>query len=170
MDTPTLLADAFGRIQEDTHRAAEGLTAAELAYQPDPSANSIAWLVWHLTRVEDDHMSEIADRPQAWAVDGWAGRFGMEPDPHDVGFGHTPEQVRTIRPDGPELLLEYHDAVTARTLEYVPTITPAELDRIIDELWDPPVSVGVRTVSVINDCTQHAGQANYLRGLLERMG
>jgi len=170
MDTPTLLADAFGRIQEDAYLAAEGRTAAELAYQPDPAANSIAWLVWHLARVEDGHMSEIADLPQAWISDGWAERFGREPDPHDVGFGHTPEQVRTIRPAGPELLLQYLDAVTARTLEYLPTITPDRLDRIIDERWDPPVSVGVRIVSVIDDCTQHAGQANYVRGLLERLG
>ncbi len=169
MDTIDILTDAFGRIKGDTHRAADGRTAAELAYQPDPEANSIAWLVWHLTRVQDHHIGQLAHRPQAYVVEGWADRLGTDPDPENHGYGHTPEQVAAIRPDSPDVLLAYHDVVTERTLEYIATVTPEELDRIFDHSWDPPVSVGVRIVSVINDCMQHAGEANYLRGLLERM-
>jgi hypothetical protein len=69
---------------------------------------------------------------------------------------------------GPDVLLDYHNAVHDRTVAYLNTIDAGELDRIIDVRWDPPVSVGVRLVSVIDDDMQHAGQAAYVRGLFER--
>ena len=163
-----LLIDAFGRIGEEARRGCEGLTAEALVYRPDADGNSIAWLVWHLTRVQDDHVSEIADHPQAWVDGGWSERFGMAPDVHETGYGHSSDQVATVRPDGPELLLAYHEAVGDRCLAYLETVEPEDLDRIIDTNWDPPVTVGVRLVSVVSDCLQHAGQANYLRGIIER--
>jgi uncharacterized damage-inducible protein DinB len=168
MHTRDVLADAFGRIREEVHQAADGQSAEALAYRPDPDANSIAWLVWHLTRVQDDHVSEIAGREQAWVEGRWAGRMGMEPDPTNIGYGHTSEQVGAITPDDPDVLIDYHEAVHARTLEYLGTLDADELDRIIDTRWDPPVTVGVRLVSVIDDCMQHTGQANYVRGMIER--
>ena len=168
MDTADILLDAYGRIREIVHASAEGLDADDLAYRVDPDANSIAWLLWHLTRTQDDHVAEIAGRHQAWIADGWAERFGMEPDPNDTGFGHSSEQVAAVRPSDPALLTGYHDAVWKRTIEYLGTINPDELARIIDDSWDPPVSVGVRLVSVISDDLQHAGQAAYVRGVVER--
>lgn len=170
MHTRDILIDAFGRIRNEVKQAAEGQPAEALAYLPDPGANSIAWLVWHLTRVQDDHMSEIAGRDQAWVTDGWAQQFGMDPDPSNNGYGHTPEQVAAIRPGSPDVLIGYHDAVHQRTTAYLEAMEAEDLDRIIDERWDPPVSVGVRIVSVIDDCMQHTGQANYVRGLFERLG
>ena len=143
------------------------MSGDQLSYRPHEDANSIAWLAWHLTRVHDDHISEIANRPQAWVDEGWAEKFGMEPDPRNQGTGHGPAEVAGIKPDA-ALLLAYQDAALARTNEYLETITPEELDRIIDIRWDPPVTVGVRIVSVINDNTEHAGQAAYVRGLVEQ--
>ena len=168
METDDLLADAFERIRQNVHRAVDGLSADQLQWQPDPAANSIAWLLWHLTRIEDDHVSHLADRPQAWSTGGWNARFGTDPDDANLGFGHTPEQVAQVVPNDPSTLLAYHEAVHERTLSYLERINAGELDRIIDYRFDPPVSVGVRLVSVINDAMQHVGQANYLRGLLER--
>ncbi len=168
METRDLLADAFERIRENAHRAVTGLSADQLQWQPDPAANSIAWLVWHLTRIEDDHVSHLADHPQAWSTGGWNSRFGTDPADTNLGYGHTPEQVAEVVPDDPVTLLAYYDAVHEQTLSYLETIDADALDRIIDYRWDPPVSVGVRIVSVINDAMQHVGQANYLRGLLDR--
>ncbi len=167
METSDILSDAYGRIHELVHRITDGLDEEALAYRPDADANPIGWLIWHLTRVQDDHVSEIAGHEQAWVADGWAQRFRMEPDPANTGYGHTSEQVSAIRPDA-QLLRDYHDAVHERTVAYLATIDPDELDRIIDYGWDPPVSVGVRLVSVIGDDLQHAGQAAYVKGLLER--
>ncbi len=168
MDTRDILADAFGRVREEAAAAVAGLDAESLAARLDPEANSIGWLVWHLTRVQDDHVADLAHRDQVYVSGGWADRLGLPRNLHDLGYGHTSDQVAAVRPDGPDVLMEYHDEVHARTLEYLETIDAAELDRIIDYRWDPPVSVGVRLVSVISDCLQHAGQANYVRGIVER--
>jgi hypothetical protein len=168
VETRDVLADAFGRIVEDFELALVGLTSDELSFRPDPEANSIAWLTWHATRVQDDHVSALANRQQAWTEDGFVQRFGMDLDPHDIGYGHAAEQVAAVRPDGHEILVEYLRTVTERTQEYLENVDASELDRIVDRNWDPPVSAGVRLVSVIDDSIQHAGQALYVRGLVER--
>lgn len=168
MDTSDILIDSFDRIRQLVHRVTDGLDAEALAFRPDENANSIAWLIWHLTRVQDDHVSELADRSQAWAHGPWAEQLGLDADPADTGFGHSSAQVAAVRPTSPEPLVGYHDAVASRTVDYLRTITPGELDRIIDYSYDPPVSVGTRLVSVIGDDLQHIGQAGYVRGLFER--
>ena len=168
METSNVLADAFGRIVEDFELAVVGLSSDELAFRPDPEANSIAWLAWHAARVQDDHVSALAHRRQAWIEDGFRQRFGTDLDPRDIGYGHTSDQVAAVRPDRPEILLDYLRAVTERTLEYLSRVDASELDRIVDRNWDPPVSAGARLVSVIDDSIQHAGQALYVRGMIER--
>lgn len=167
MEAREVFIEAYGRIRELVHGSCQGATVEALVYRPEVGANSIAWLVWHLTRVQDDHLAEIFGRPQAW-VEGWAQRFGMEPDPANTGFGHGPDEVAAIRPTDPGVLIEYQDAVADITVAYLQTVDAAELGRIIDESYDPPVSVGVRLVSVISDNLQHAGQARYLRGIVDR--
>lgn len=169
MSTSDILIDAYGRIRELVHMSANGLDENALAYRVEADANSIAWLVWHLTRVQDDHISEIAGHAQAWVEDGWAQRFGMAPDPHNTGYGHTSAEVAAVRPTDPAVLTGYHDAVWARTVEYLEALTPDELDRIIDTSYDPPVTAGVRLISVVSDNLQHAGQARYVRGIVDRM-
>lgn len=170
MDTRDVFADAFERVREGVHRVTEGLDGDALAFRPDPDANSIAWLVWHLTRVHDDHVAEIAGREQTWTSDGFHERCDLPFDPADTGYGHSREQVGEVRFDDPQLLVEYHEAVVAQTRSYLETIGAEELDRIVDRRWDPPVTVGVRLVSVISDQMQHIGQAGYVRGLWERSG
>jgi hypothetical protein len=168
METSDVLIEAFGRIRQLVQRSVAGLDADALAYRPEADANPIGWLVWHLTRIQDDHVAEIAGHDQTWTTDGWAGRFDMKSGSLDTGYGHTSEQVAAIKPEGPDTLTGYHTAVSDRTLAYLSTIDATELDRIIDSSYDPPVSVGVRLVSVISDNLQHVGQALYVRGILER--
>jgi hypothetical protein len=168
MNTSEVFVEAFGRISQLVRQSVAGADAEGLSYRPEPGANSIAWLAWHLTRIQDDHVSEIAGIQQAWIADGWHDRFGMEADPHNTGSGHGPDQVAAI-PADPELLLVHHETVAGRTAIYLAKVDDAELDRIIDRSYDPPVTVGVRLVSVISDNIQHAGQARYLRGIVDRL-
>jgi hypothetical protein len=163
-----LLADAFGRIREEVHAAVDGLGADDLAYRPDPDANSAGWLIWHLLRVADDHVADAAGTGQAWTDDGWADRFGLALDPADTGYGHGPGQVAMVTVTSAELLTGYGDAVIQRAMDYVSGLSEPDLDRIVDTRWDPPVTLGVRLISVVSDGLQHAGQAAYLRGLLLR--
>ncbi|MGH8928094.1 MAG: mycothiol transferase [Acidimicrobiia bacterium] len=169
MNTSEVFLEAFGRITELVHKSVDGLGIEGLAFRPEPGANSIAWLVWHLTRIQDEHLSDISGIDQAWISDGWHGRFGMEADPGNTGRGHGPKEVAAIPPDG-NALVAHHEAVAERTRTYLANVTDSELDRIIDRSYDPPVTVGVRLVSVISDNIQHAGQARYLRGIVERLG
>lgn len=168
METTDVLNDALARIKEWVHGAIADLPADAINYRPDSEANSIGWLVWHLTRVQDDHVAHLANRDQAYVTAGWAERFGFDPDQHDIGYGHTPAQVGAITFDAPDDLLAYYDAVHELSLDYVRGIDAQELDRIVDTAWDPPVTAGVRLVSVIDDCMNHTGQAHYVRGLWER--
>lgn len=170
MSSSALLVDAFGRVREEAEAAVDGLTPAQLAYRLDADANSIGWLVWHLTRVEDDHVADAAGFEQVWTADGWFDRFGLPFDPADIGYGHSSAQVGSVQVPSSDLLTGYQQAVHAKVVDYVGQLTDADLPRIIDERWDPPVSLGVRLVSVIGDGLSHAGQAQYARGVLERAG
>jgi uncharacterized damage-inducible protein DinB len=164
-----LLTDAFSRVRDQVPEVVSGLDVDQLAWRPDDGANSIAWLVWHLTRIQDDHIADVAGTEQVWTSAGWYDRFGLPFAPRVHGWGHRPDDVAKVRVDA-DLLAGYHADTAARAIEYVSPLTPEELDRIVDERWDPPVSLGVRLVSVVNDTTEHIGQAAYVRGMLDRKG
>ena len=167
MDVAAVYLELFGRIPPLCRIAADGLDAEALAHQVQPGTNPIGWLVWHLTRVQDHHVSELLPAEQLWLTDGWAARFGREPAVMDVGYGQSADEVAAFDPVSADLLMAYQDAVDARTREYLAGLTEAALDTIVDRNWDPPVTLGVRLVSVADDSLQHAGQALYLRGLLD---
>jgi len=168
VDVSEVLIDGFDRLPGLVSGAADGLTAEQLVWAPGPGANPVGWLLWHLTRVQDHHVAEVLGADQVWVDGDWAARFGLEPDPQNTGYAHTPEQVAQVRPADAQVLVDYHEAVAARTREFVRTLSPADLDRVVDERWDPPVTLGVRLVSILNDDAQHAGQAAYVRGLIRR--
>ena len=161
-----LLTDAFGRIQQLVTTVVTGLSTEDLQYQPNPDANSIGWLVWHLLRIQDDHVADAAGSEQVWTAQGWHDRLGLPFDADDTGYGHSPEQVAAVVIGAPELLIGYSDAVCQRTADFVAGLTETDLARVVDERWDPPVTLGVRLVSVLGDDWQHVGQAAYLKGLL----
>ena len=167
MDIPTLLLELYGRIPPLAKDAIEGVDLPRLTESPIPGTNPIAWLIWHLARVEDHHISEILGTDQIWTTGDWASRFGLAPDPSNTGYGHSPAEVAAVRPDRPEALLDYLGAADERTRAMLADITGDALDQIIDRRWDPPVTLGVRLVSIADDCLQHGGQAAYVRGLLD---
>jgi len=165
MTPAELLTDAFERIRESGTAVVDGLSDDDLRHRPTPDANPIGWLVWHLTRVQDDHVAGVAGHDQVW--DEFAERFDLPYDHADHGYGHTSEQVAAFAAPA-DLLADYLAAVHDRTIGYLATLEPDDLDRVVDERWDPPVTLGMRLVSVVNDDTAHVGQAEYVRGLLGR--
>jgi uncharacterized damage-inducible protein DinB len=167
MNVSELLADALGRVREQVPELVSGLSEDDLAWRPDPEANSIAWLVWHLSRVQDDHVADVAGTEQVWASQGWAERYALPFDVREHGFAMSATDVGKVRVSG-DLLAGYHEAVAARSAAYVATLQADDLDRVVDEAWDPPVTLGVRLVSLVNEANAHLGQAQYVRGMLER--
>jgi hypothetical protein len=168
MDVNDLLLDGYGRLPDLVRSAVEDLSPDDLRWAPGELANPIGWLVWHLTRVQDSHVAELVDAKQVYLSGPWPQRFGLEPDPEDTGYDHTIEQVGTVRPENAEALVEYYDAVHEVTVGFLRGLTATDLDRVVDERWDPPVTLGVRLISVLDDDLEHVGQAAYVRGLLGR--
>jgi hypothetical protein len=169
MDAKDLMLDALGRIRSVLHRALTDLTLDDLHRQPQAGANSIAWLAWHLTRVQDVSVSGLAGQEQAWISQGWHAKFALPPDPGNDGYGDTPEQVAAFRAPSVQTLLDYHNSVQECSQTYVAGLTPTDFDRTLNEpQWQPMPTVGVRLVSVLSDNLQHAGQAAYLRGMWQR--
>ena len=168
MDVRDVLIELFDRIAEQIRDAVEVLDAEQLTTSPEPGSNTVGWLVWHIARGQDAQVADLLDEEQLWTTGDWAARFGLEPDPTNHGYGHSTDEMKRVRPDGPDVLIEYYDAVAARTRTFLEQLTPDDLDRVVDESWDPPVTLGVRLVSIANDDIQHAGQAAYVRGMLLR--
>ena len=169
MDVAELLIDGFGRIHESVHRVLDGLSPEDLRHRVDGEANTIAWLVWHLTRVQDDHVCDAFDVPQVWTSQGWAERFALPFAPSATGYGqHSADVAAVVVPVAD--LIGYHEEVHARTVGLLGRLQPFDLDRVVDESWDPPVTLGVRLVSVIADDLEHVGQAAYVRGIVLRAG
>ncbi len=170
MTPAMLIAEHLGRVRDGGTAAVDGLTVEELAWRP-PSrgtpANPVGWLVWHLARVQDDHVADVAGTEQVWTAQGFAERFDLPFDASATGYGQGAEDVAQVRA-GAGLLAEYLEAVHAASTAWLAGVTAEDLDRVVDERWDPPVTLGVRLVSVADDGTQHVGQAAYLRGLLGR--
>ncbi len=165
-DINALLDDAFGRVRSGVHRAVEGLDVDALTWRVDDDANPIAWLIWHVARIQDVHLSKLRGAEQTW-MQGWSDRFGLGFDDSETGYGQTSEQVAAVRASATDLI-GYYDSVHEVTAAYLKTISPRELDRVVDDAWDPPVTLGARLVSVITDNLEHVGQAAYVRGIAER--
>jgi hypothetical protein len=167
MNSSDLLVDAFERIRDAVHPAVNGLSREELAFRIDDGSNSIAWLVWHLTRIQDDQVATLDDGQQVWTTNGWADRFDLSLAPGDTGYGHGPDESAKVIAEA-TLLLGYFEDVHHKTLQFVRSLEESELERVVDQSWDPPVTVSIRLVSVIADDLQHVGQAAYVRGVLLR--
>ena len=162
-----LLRDSFTRLIEHVDDLTDGLTDDVSSWQPVAGANSIAWLLWHSARCQDLQLCAIAGTEQVWTRDGWLDRFDLGLPPNDIGYGHGPEDVAKVKAPA-TLLSGYYHAVHKVTLEYVASIDDGELERIVDDNWDPPVTAGARLVSIIDDCAQHLGQAAYIKGTLKK--
>lgn len=167
MDISALLTESFDRVRQGVEEVLDGVADEALTFRPDDEANSVAWLVWHLARVQDDHVAAVAGTEQRWTADGWCERFGLPFEPSATGYGQGPDDVAAVRV-GAELLSGYYEVVHQATLRFLGGVGDSDLERVVDERWDPPVTLGVRLVSVLTDDLEHVGQAAYLRGVAER--
>lgn len=168
VNSTDLLIDAFGRISECVEEVLDGIGDDDLVARVDAEANSIGWLVWHLTRVQDDHIAGAAGLDQVWFADGWQERFKLPYAPEAIGYGQSSAEVAEFRGVPVRMLEQYHHAVHEQTRRYLKGLDEGDLDRVVDGSYRPPVTLAVRLVSVVSDDLQHVGQAAYIRGLLQR--
>ncbi len=166
MDTGAIFGEAFIRIRDLVRDIADDLSAEDLAIRVGPQANTIGWLLWHLTRVQDDHIAAAAGRRQVWHDGDWVTRFDLPFAPDETGYGMNNDDVDAVQVPSAELLVTYHDAVWAATDVWVRQLRPADLDAVVDDTYDPPVTLGVRLTSVLTDDLEHCGQAAFVKGML----
>jgi uncharacterized damage-inducible protein DinB len=165
-----ILIDSITRVRETATRAVNGLSRSQLEARVDAEANTIAWLLWHLARGQDLQVADVAGSEQVWTADGWMGRFALPFDEGETGYAHSAAEVAQVRGLSADLLADYVVAVCDHTVEYLGGLSAADLDRVVDTRWNPPVTLAARLVSVVSDDLQHAGQAAFIRGVLERTG
>ena len=159
-----LLRDAFTRLIEHVDAVGDELSDDVALYRPTATANTIAWLLWHSARVQDAQLCDIAGIEQVWTREGWVDRFGLDLPRDDTGYGHSSDDVAKVAASA-DLLAGYHHAVHKVSLEYIASVSPEDLNRIVDNRWDPPVTASARLVSIVDDCAQHLGQAAYVLGI-----
>ncbi|WP_029089484.1 mycothiol transferase [Brevibacterium album] len=164
MDARDVLIEAAGRPAEAARALRGSLARGALNVHPANHPNSPAWLLWHSGRELDSQLSELTGASEVWTGRAFSERSGLGALGESIGLGHTGEQARAIAVDDPDVLLDYLTAVTEELCAYVRTLREADLDTVIDESWDPPVTRGVRLVSMIDDAVQHVGQAAYAAG------
>jgi uncharacterized damage-inducible protein DinB len=163
-----VLLGILNRVQEIVHMGLKDVTPEQLLYHPDGHPNSIGWLAWHLTRVQDNTIPRMDGGPQLWTSAGWHAKFNMPADPNESGHMHTPEQVAAVQPPDAQTLLDFHDAVAQRTRTFLEAQDSKTLDGPYDDArFNPPLTIGARLVGMLNDNFQHAGQMAYLRGMLK---
>jgi hypothetical protein len=168
MNVSEILLDGFGRLPELVAGVLDGADAALLDARIDPEANSIAWLIWHFTRVEDNHIADVKGTGELWDTAGWSAKFALPAAvAGTIGYGHTTEQVGQVHASA-DLLRGYHQAVHETTIAYLSGLKDADYDRIVDTRWNPPVTLGVRLMSVLCEVHEHVAQAAYVRGVVER--
>lgn len=127
--------------------------------------NSIAWLLWHAAHEIDEQVAELSGESTVWESRGFAARFGLDIDAGEHGYGHTPQQARAIVVHDPDLLLEHLAVVIETQVEFMKPLAPSDLGRIVDERWDPPVTLAVRLASMSVDAVGHVAQASYVAGI-----
>ncbi|WP_026928385.1 mycothiol transferase [Granulicoccus phenolivorans] len=166
MDSIAVLTDAASRPLGAVDRILDGLDPDLLHALPEGRGNSIAWLVWHAARQWDAQVAHLAGAAQVWEAGGWPTRTGVDRPDSEVGFGDTAEEAAALRVSSADALRGYWQAVSDHLAAYLSGLTEASLSEVIDTSWDPPVTRGVRLISVIDDAVAHLGQAQYARGLL----
>ncbi len=168
MEVTTFVSDVLtAGIPRSLHVALDGATAEQLAYRPAGESNTIAWLVWHLTRIQDRIVASLSNQDELWVTQGWHDKFGRPADSNDNGMRHDDQQVLSIQPESPELLWNYYNAVSSNAARVLATFSPADLDKPVDPA-NPETRVGDRLRICVLDNVSHAGQAAYLRGVIER--
>lgn len=171
-----LLRDGFTRVSEGIETLLESAEPRMLRFRASNSANPVAWLIWHLSRVQDDHFTFLAraldpaaEAEQRWIANDWVSRFNLPYRRLDTGFGHSSDQVADFGMYDGQYLRGYHLDVHRQAMDILGTLHESDLGVVIDRRWDPPVTAAARLVSILGETTAHLAQAEFVRGIYKDM-
>lgn len=167
IDLPHFIVTLVEGAYRTLLQATDGLTDAQLYAQPSPQTNSIAWLMWHLSRWRDAVSASVSGEPQLWEQDGWATRYGIPAS--RTGLGDTLEQVAAFRVER-TLLFGYAEAAHQVTIARIARLTPEQLQQPVLVHTGEHRPAWRALASICSDSAQHSGQIAYLRGLFSGYG
>jgi hypothetical protein len=184
MEIKELIQIGLANVKRSIDRTLDGLTPAEVKWQPRPDANSIGLILFHVVRSEDSSIqSRLQGKTQLWESEKWAQKLNKNLS--DNGSHYTAEQVAAFIVPELKDLMGYVEAVRKQTLEYLINLTPVDFDKKFDLTPPRDIPVGMPNqprVSPFRDITigsmlmmnvthfaQHAGEISYLRGLQRGM-
>ena len=164
---------ALQRNWDMVSTAVDGVDDDTLKAMPNSDSNSMAWLVWHMTRVADRFIySRFQETGQLWTAAGWHDRFGMEADPDDFGMGWSTEKVAAWDCPSRDVLMGYYDAVNAAARSYINGLDADGLARRVTAPGPPGSTMSVADALgiLLWDNIVHGGQIAYARGFLGGTG
>lgn len=171
MEFGAFIKGLLDRNEEYVLKAVEGISLDDLHRMPTPETNSIGWLLWHLSRVQDRNTAAMAGWPQAWITAGWHAKFGRAANPDERGNGDTPAQVAAFRAPSVEIMVGYYKAGRTRVDKFLATLTLADLERpVAGPNPGSTVPLNTRLTALALECCQHGGQIAYVRGMLKGTG
>jgi len=162
MDLKQFIIQSLGENTEYVMRAVKDLTTVELAYRPAPHSNSIAFLCWHVTRVEDLWISRLTGRKHLYETAGWYQKFGTAAE--DFGFGYGVAELDAYKAPPMEVVMGYAMAVRQQTVDYIKGLDLDTLDEVKD-FGHRQASIGWALAHLVDEVGEHSGQIGYLRGI-----
>lgn len=161
MDAKELLLRSLEESNGYLTRALNGLTQEEATWSPSPECNSIAFILWHMTRVEDFFVNRVIRREkELYETKKWQEKLGTPVK----AYGYTVEELRAWPAPKLEILREYANSVRESTLAFLNSISPERLSEVPRPDRSPD-SIGVTLGHVTTEIALHVGQIAYLRGV-----
>ena len=162
METNEILLASLNESMGYLTRSLDGLTQEEITWTPTPHSNSLAFILWHVTRAQDFWVNEIIRRSSSiYETEGWREKLGT---PKDTGTGYTEEQLRAWPTPRLEDLRGYARAMYLSTRSLLDSIAPEDLARTCQPSG-AEMTIGASLTHLITEIAMHVGQIDYLRGV-----
>ena len=171
------IIDFYRHEQKRLHHAmgesVSDLTPEEWNHTIEGRGNSIAFLVWHCARTEDNILRFILQgRSTIWAEGHWHERLNLPP--RVQGTGMATEEARSFHISDLALFMQYVNEVWREYESYLAGITDggaalSERNVTVKPLGDMPAILAIGQVC-ISHCFIHLGEISLLRGTLGKRG
>ena len=133
MDIPTFFLQRYAYLaQQFLPGLKERLSDDDFRQSPAPGMQPIIWLVWHISRVEDQGLSRFVWNKPALFDNSWQKRMNIK-EAH-YGTSMNEEQVANFAQKvNIDAVFEYQQKTSARTVAELRHLDLDRLDDIIDE-------------------------------------
>jgi hypothetical protein len=155
-------------LKRGSSRTLDSLKQSEITWRPACGCNSIGLILFHIIKSEDSCVQErLRGKPLIFETGKWYQKLNLPKE--EAGAHYTVDQVNAFPVPDLKDMLAYLDAVRANTLEYLKSLTAADLDRKITMAHFGEISVAAFFSVITSHSSQHMGEISYLRGLQRGM-